>query len=157
MLTLNLGRNIYSPQMGTIGWLKLPVIPGVNWECMTLEEIWENNKENISCTPVGTYKLQRAVHHISTPDPDDDYDCWQLVDVPGRTAINIHILNTIRGTMGCIGVGERHGVVDNHWAITNSRKAFAAFMERMTLLEAHDDDLWIAIGNVPPVGGVVDG
>lgn len=153
MLTLQLGRNIYSPQMGSFGWLKLPF---VNWECVTIEEIWKNNQVRISCIPTGTYKLQRAVHHISTPDPDDDYDCWQLVDVPGRTVINVHILNTILGTMGCIGVGERHGVVKNHWAVTNSRKIFAVFMHQMDILEAHDSDLWIAIGNVTPTGGVVD-
>ncbi len=152
MITLNLGRNLYSPQQGTFGWLKLPV---VNWECVTLEEIWKNNQKNISCIPCGTYKLRRAILHISTPYPDDDYACWQLVDVPDRTAINVHIVNTISDVRGCIGVGERHGVVDNHWAILNSRKTFSMFMERMDILEAQDSDLWIAIGNVSPVGGVV--
>lgn len=152
MLTLNLGRNLYSPQQGTFGWLKLPV---VDWECAILEEIWKNNEPFVSCIPVGTYKLRRATHRIGTPDPNDDYPCWQLVDVPDRTAINMHILNTIKGTEGCIGMGDRHGVVERNWAVLNSRKTFTQFMEHMNTLEAQDSDLWIAIGNVLPVGGVV--
>lgn len=153
MLTLNLGRTLYSPQQGTFGWLVLPT--GTPWECMILEEIWKNNQPFISCIPTGTYRLKRATHRIGTPDPDDDYPCWQLVDVPDRSAINMHILNTIKGTEGCIGMGDRHGIVDKNWAVLNSRKTFTTFMEKMDVLEAQDDNLWIAIGNVAPIGGVV--
>ena len=150
MKTIQLGRYIYSPNMGTFGWLDVD-----GWRCQTVEEIWKDNRRNISCVPVETYKLVRAIHRIGTPDPNDDYPCWQLVDVPGRSAINIHVLNTIRGTEGCIGVGERHGVVETHWAVLNSRKTFAQFMERMEILEQQDADLWITIGNVTADGGVL--
>ena len=67
----------------------------------------------------------------------------------------MHVLNTIRGTEGCIGMGDRHGIVEKNWAVVNSRKTFTAFMEHMNILEAQDSDLWIAIANVSPIGGVV--
>lgn len=150
MITIQLGRHIYSPNMGTFGFLGLP-----DWRCATIEEIWKENQRNVSCIPVGTYRLRHAVHHISTPDPDDDYDCYEIVDVPNRSAIHIHIAQNILDLMGCVGLGSRHGLLKKHWAVMQARKTFAEFMARMNALERQDSDLWIAIGNVTADGGVL--
>ena len=150
MITMQLGRNLYSPNQGTFGWLQVG-----DWRCATVEEIWKDNRTNVSCIPVGNYRLRRAVHHISTPDPTDDYNCYEIIDVPGRTAIHIHIANTILDLQGCVGVGNRHGVLKDHWAVQQSRAAFAEFMSRMEALERLDSELWIAIGNVTADGGVL--
>lgn len=151
MKTLQLGREIYSPSQGTFGWIDVD-----GWKCNTVEEIWKENRRNISCIPVGTYKLGHAVHHISTPDPADDYDVYEILDVPGRSAIHMHIAQTILDLKGCVGFGDRHGTLDNHWAVMSARATFAEFMERMSILEAQDANLYIAIGNVPADGGVLE-
>ena len=126
MITTQLGRFLYSPNMGTFGFLQVG-----DWRCATVEEIWKDNRSNVSCVPVGTYRLRRAVHHISTPDPTDDYNCYEIVDVPDRSAIHIHIANTILDLRGCVGLGNRHGTLKDHWAVQRSRAAFAEFMSRM--------------------------
>jgi len=150
VITTQLGRYIYSPNMGTFGFLQVG-----DWRCDSVEEIWKNNQKNISCIPVGTYPLRRAIHHISTPDPDDDYDCYEIVDVPNRSAIHLHIAQAIRDLLGCVGMGSRHGILRGEWAVMEARKTFAEYMERMHALERQDSDLWIAIGNVTADGGVL--
>ena len=136
--------------MGTFGFLQVG-----DWRCSTVEREWKNNERNRSCIPVGSYRLRRAVHHISTPDPTDDYDCYEIVDVPDRSAIHIHIANIVTDILGCVGVGNRHGVLKDHWAVQQSRAAFAEFMSRMEALERLDSDLRISIGNVTADGGVL--
>ena len=150
MITTQLGRFIYSSNQGTFGFLQVG-----DWRCATVEREWKNNERNRSCIPVGNYQLRRAVHHISTPDPTDDYDCYEIVDVPDRSAIHIHIAQSILDLLGCVGVGSRHGVLNNHWAVMQARKTYAEFMARMHALERQDGDLWIAIGNVVADGGVL--
>ena len=78
-----------------------------------------------------------------------------IVDVPDRSAIHIHIAQIVADILGCVGVGKSHGVLKNHWAVMQSRAAFAEFMSRMEALERLDSDLWIAIGNVTADGGVL--
>ncbi len=150
MTTIQLGREIYSPTMGTFGWVDVN-----GWRCWTMEEIWRDNRTNVSCIPVGTYRLKHAIHHISTPDPDDDYDVFEIMEVPGRSAIHIHVAQTIADVKGCVGLGDRQGTLRNHWAVMSARATFAEFMERMAAVEAQDADLWIAIGNVAPIGGTL--
>lgn len=150
MITVPLGRRIYSPNMGTFGLLRVG-----DWSCLTVEREWRNNEPNMSCVPLGRYPLRRAIHHISTPDPNDDYDCYEIGDVPGRTAIHIHIANRAADLLGCVGVGVRHGVLEGSWAVLNSRKAFAEFMSRLDGMARLDSDLWIEITNSAPEGGIL--
>ncbi len=151
MITTQLGRYIYSPNMGTFGFLQVG-----DWRCATVEREWKNNERNRSCIPVGNYRLRRAVHKISTPDPNDDYDCYEIVDVRDRSAIHIHIAQIVADILGCVGVGKSHGVLKNHWAVMQSRAAFAELMSRLEAFERLDSDLWISIGNVTADGGVHD-
>jgi len=70
--------------------------------CYTLEKPWRDNQQNISSIPADTYNgILRYDHN----------DHWriELLDVPGRTHIQIHIGNTVDDISGCILVGDRLG------------------------------------------------
>lgn len=61
----------------------------------TLELPWRNNERMISCVPRGIYN---AIPHNSAKWPNT----WQILTVPNRTAILIHVGNYVRNTDGCI-------------------------------------------------------
>lgn len=67
--------------------------------CHTLELPWENNASYISSIPSGTYSA-----HLRY----DKADKWriQLDDVPGRTAIQIHMGNYPSDIEGCVLIGD---------------------------------------------------
>ena len=99
-----------------------------NFVAVTLEEPWKNNARAISCVPAGTYQAHRRVasenrHH---------YDVFELEKVPDRTAVQIHIGNTVKDTEGCILLGSNLGVVDGLHGITGSAAAFRKFMSLLT-------------------------
>lgn len=126
-----LQRYAYTP-LGTFGQLS---IVGTNFKCHTVEEVWRGNRRGVSCIPLGAYPLRLARFYRNTPDPSDDYDVYEVLQVPGRSAIKVHIANTIDDVEGCIGPGEEFGALlskGRHLpAVLNSRKAFLAFMEAM--------------------------
>lgn len=66
--------------------------------CFTLEEPWRNNEPKISCIPEGVYKCKK--HNGAKFS-----NVWEVLDVPGRSAILIHSGNTLADTEGCILVG----------------------------------------------------
>ena len=72
------------------------------YEFVTLELPELGNQKSISCIPEGTYE----VHKITSPTKGK---CFQVMNVPGRTSILIHIGNYAHGkkvdTQGCILVG----------------------------------------------------
>ena len=82
----------------------------------TLELQWKNNRSNVSCIPVGTYK---ALRHQSKKYGN----VWCLQDVPGRTGILVHSGNTVADTQGCIILGERVGWLKGARAVLDSRRA----------------------------------
>jgi hypothetical protein len=86
--------------------------------CYTLEEPWRDNRKQVSCIPPGTYK---CFPH----DGAHFKDVWQVLDVPGRSAILIHAGNTLADTQGCILVGL--GVSPN--GITKSQLALKKLRE----------------------------
>jgi hypothetical protein len=95
--------------------------------CHTLERPWLDNKPRISCIPTGTY------HGAMQPSPHFRRDLPELLDVPGRDQILIHVGNTVDDSAGCILVGlERH---DYENSLTQSKAALALLMAN---LEGHD-------------------
>lgn len=66
--------------------------------CHTLELPWNNNAQNISCIPDGTYDLIRSSSTAHGP-------CFRIPSVSGRTGILIHAGNSLKDTRGCILVG----------------------------------------------------
>ena len=90
----------------------------------TLELPWLDNQKNISCIPTGEY------NYIKRVSPGKGYEVIELVDVPDRAYIQIHLGNYTRQIEGCIlpGTGlkdiNRDGVID----VTNSEEAFNQIM-----------------------------
>ncbi len=100
----------------------------------TVEEEWLNNRPNISCIPAASYTCKR----VNSPKFGITFE---VMDVPGRTHILLHPLNTEEGSRGCIGMGVRLGVLkvtdedsgEKVWklAALSSRVAFEAWMDSM--------------------------
>lgn len=72
---------------------------------VTMEEAQRSNKKNVSCIPTGTYNVQR---YSSEKRPNS----WQVMNVPNRDAILLHVINTEKDTQGCIGLGMEFGFID---------------------------------------------
>lgn len=92
--------------------------------CYTIERPWLKNKQKVSAIPCGAYVVKKRIspkygHH------------WHIQDVPGRSYILIHVANTMNDLEGCIGVGDRHGVIQGLPAVLGSRDTMA--MLRATL------------------------
>ena len=70
-----------------------------SFECVTLELPWLNNQKDISCIPRGTYVGRK---HESPANGS----CISIENVLDREFIQIHALNWLHQTKGCIGVGK---------------------------------------------------
>lgn len=66
--------------------------------CVTLELPWKDNQHGISCIPAGQY---HCIPHNSPAHPN----CWQLINVPNRDDILIHVGDFLEDTLGCILAG----------------------------------------------------
>lgn len=86
--------------------------------CYTLELPWYWNEQYVSCIPLGRYSATLRY---------DKNDCWrvELVGVPGRSGIQIHIGNYPRDTVGCVLVGT--ALSPN--TVLNSKEAYRLFKE----------------------------
>lgn len=112
---------------GTFGVLFADDLPFA----LTVERPWKFNKQNESCIPVGTYKCKP---YSSARFPST----WQVMDVPGRSAILFHQGNVMEDSLGCILVGEQFDVLGSKCAVTASAKGFAEFMQRTAGLTEFD-------------------
>ena len=104
----------------TLGTLTLPN----GWECSTIERPWLNNTVNISCIPAGTYQVAEF-------SGNKYKDVFQILNVPQRTYILIHVANWSHELHGCIGVGGKHCTLNNLDAVGGSRAAFAELQEQL--------------------------
>jgi hypothetical protein len=127
-------KRIYQ-EKGTLGNLtifddsdkKLGYDPLV-YSCKTLELPNKNNERQISCIPEGGYDVVKIISPTKGA-------CFLLKNVPGRTAIEIHIGNFASGkkvdTQGCILPGLRYldmnadGTID----IVESTKAMGKLLQ----------------------------
>ena len=78
--------------------------------CHTLENRWLNNEPRVSCIPPGIYprrlRKEGGWHtRLAERFPDMHKGAIEIADVPGRTFILFHPLNTHRETDGCVGTG----------------------------------------------------
>jgi hypothetical protein len=119
MMQITLERFAYSP-WGTFGRLYLP-----EFRCYTVERPWLGNKPRESCIPEGAYGLRRSRFNRG------GYTAYEVLDVPDRSLIKIHIGNTMDDVIGCIAPGKHLGWVAQKWAVTSSRLAFRDFMRAM--------------------------
>ena len=95
------------------------------YNAFTVEKRWCDNQRSISCIPAGQYLVAPRVYHRGK------YNAYEVLNVPSRSHILFHIGNTTADLAGCIAPGERLGWVGGKWAVTASKRAFAAFMKAM--------------------------
>lgn len=114
-----LERFAYSP-LGTFGKFKMD-----EFECFTVERPWLDNKPRESCIPEGEYPLVLGMYNRG------GYPAYEVMDVPNRSLIKIHIGNTMEDIVGCIAPGKSLGFLERKWGLTSSKKAFAEFMQAM--------------------------
>jgi hypothetical protein len=129
VLTLN---RFAATSHGVFGVLSLPT----GQEYYTCEEEQQGNKPRISCIPAGLYTCQRS--HFN----HGNYECFEVLNVPGRSLIKLHKGNTEEDVEGCIVLGLDIGVlkvededlkrVVRKFAVKASGVAFGAFMARMS-------------------------
>lgn len=100
--------------------------------CYTLERPYVDangdgiTDRGVSCIPAGTYQVKRRW------SPKHGKNVYELLNVPGRSDIEIHSANDARELEGCIALGTNMGEVNTSkfgpgYGVVNSRTAVAAF------------------------------
>lgn len=85
----------------------------------SVEKPWKNNEPFVSCIPAGSYKMARR------DSPKFGPGTWEILDVPGRSHILIHVGNTANDVVGCISLGT--SLFTSCEGVQNSRKAIKEF------------------------------
>jgi hypothetical protein len=120
-------RRFASNEDGVFGGL-IDVVNGKEIPfAITVEPEDKNNQSNISCIPPGEYEAFLREAETSRRD----YDVWELLNVPGRTNIQIHKGVTEDSSLGCIIVGESFEPYKSKTAgVMQSTKGIEELMER---------------------------
>lgn len=114
-----LERFAHTP-MGVFGILSVD-----GFECYTVERPWLDNKPRESCIPEGVYGLELGMYNRG------GYPAYEIMDVPDRSLIKMHIANNINDVIGCVGFGDSLGYYENLWSVMNSGATMKKFMEVM--------------------------
>lgn len=89
----------------------------------SLERGWRNNQQNVSCIPLGEYKV------VLEYSPRFKKDLWEIKGVENRSECKFHSSNYWRQLNGCIALGS--SIVDldkdNYLDVTNSRTTIDLF------------------------------
>lgn len=117
-MQLTLERFAYT-DVGTFGRLYLGGL--TLWTC---EDPWNENAIGRSCIPEGLYTIAPGRYNKG------GYDCYDVLDVPGRSLIKIHKGNSDEDTEGCILVGNifPYWLSDKGLSIGDSAGAFKVLM-----------------------------
>lgn len=81
------------------------------FKCYTMELPWKNNREGVSCIPVGNYLMRwtvspRFTRAAQLKNPAAPNVCtYEVIDVPKRTGIRMHAANMAIQLKGCIAPG----------------------------------------------------
>lgn len=90
----------------TLGFLFVLKDNELKLKLSTLELPWRENKNRISCIPVGKYKVKRRYSKAHK-------EHFHILNVPGRDLILIHLGNYKKNTLGCILPGLDHKDIDH--------------------------------------------
>lgn len=100
-----------STDAGTFGTLSVDD----GWNCKTGELPWRDNENGKSCIPSGVYTCKWIMSPKHGP-------CYQVMNVPGRSMIEIHSANFVGDSecsgmdcqlLGCIALGSEVGFLRN--------------------------------------------
>jgi hypothetical protein len=114
-----------SCKVQTLGVLELYSGEQKIYECKTLELPWKDNEKQISCIPIGNYKV--------VPRSSEKYKKhFHITNVPNRTWILIHFGNYFTQIRGCILTGTGFSDInkDGHLDVVNSKVALDALLEK---------------------------
>lgn len=117
-------KRVRSTDEGTFGILTVK-----GQEFFSGELPWRDNKPYRSCIPVGKYEA------AFTWSPKFQRHTYELLDVPGRSAIRIHPANFVgdkdKGFKaqvdGCLTLGMDTWYHNNQWALLRSAEAVRTF------------------------------
>lgn len=101
MRKVTINRTETDLQTGTYGNLSTDS----GFECYTLER---PNEGDHPCIPAGIYQVEMRPHPIHG-------NCYEILDVPGRTAILIHSANIYQQLLGCVAPGRSIQTMDIFW------------------------------------------
>lgn len=89
--------------------------------CLELPDL--NNQKKISCIPKGIYSVQRIV----SPKHGK---CYEVINVPNRSNIEIHIGNFPKDILGCLAIGTDYVIAKDlsKSQLLNSQLAFSSLM-----------------------------
>lgn len=84
----------------------------------TLELPWLGNRRKVSCIPLGVYDIKRGIS-------GKNGNVYNVLGVPDRIGIQIHVGNFYTQIEGCILVGHLHKDInkDGLLDVTDSRRA----------------------------------
>ena len=91
---------------------------------VTLEPNWRDNGKN-SCIPNGVYLCKRT-RYIK-----NNYNTFEVLDVPKRSRILLHKGNVENHSLGCILIAEQYETLNGKIAVLRSAKGFDEFMYRV--------------------------
>jgi hypothetical protein len=116
----------------TLGRLSLS---SSGFQCFTLELPWLNNQINVSCIPSGNYLAKKYNSPLHG-------EVILLINVDGRSFVEIHSGNFTRQILGCILVGDGIKYLDDDGIpdVTNSRNT----LKKLLTLLPEEFDLTIA-------------
>lgn len=89
---------------------------------VTLERPWLDNQPEVSCIPAGQYDCRK----VQSPKFGETFE---VMNVPGRSAILFHKGNIADQSRGCILIGEAFNPVLGKPGVTLSGQGFAEFLE----------------------------
>lgn len=100
------------------------------WDFQTIEKPWKDNRKRISCIPTGTYIARLGMYYGGDGlGGKRDYASYEIMDVPDRTYIKIHIANYLHDIAGCVGLGmSRESRIP---MVRQSIAAYESFMDYM--------------------------
>lgn len=76
------------------------------FKCASLERGWVDNKNRISCIPVGDYPVRLEW------SPKFKTYLWEIYDVPNRSECKFHLANYWYQLNGCISLGRFEKYID---------------------------------------------
>lgn len=88
---------------------------------LTLELPWRGNETDVSCIPPGMYCCEPFLSPVRGK-------VFKLVNVPGRTDVELHSGNVMANSRGCILVGEAFEPIKGQDGIAYSRDAYAELL-----------------------------
>lgn len=117
-------RRYASTWMGTLSQFELTTDDGTLTGYM-VELPWRENRTNESCIPPGRYRAT-----VYNAPSYDGLTLW-VREVPGRTAILVHVGNSMADLDGCLAPGDEEGFWEERGelAVWNSADTMKAIID----------------------------